>query len=140
MSIKANISAARETSKDMPRKDSLNQEIAIIDPASGRAIVTCRIYIPGSVAYCALWISAPDCYARGAGKAGGYGYHKPSAALQSAISDAGITLHGDVYGRESHKRRAYIDGVGDSAMVEALEAIARAATGKRRFIVHKAHP
>lgn len=138
--LKANISAMRETSKDMPRKDQLTQEIAVIDPATGRAIVKCRIYIPNSVAYCCLWISAPDCYGRGAGKVGGYGYHKPSAALQDAIDDAGITLHGDVYGRESHSRRAYIDGVGDSAMVAALEAIARSVTGKRRFIVHVAHP
>lgn len=137
--LKANISAMRETSKDMPRKDSLDKEIAVIDPVTGRSIVICRIYTPGSVAYCCLWIHGSNAYARGAGKAGGYGYHKPSAALQDAISDAGITLHGDVYGQESHKRRAYINGVGDSAMVTALEAIARAVTGKRRFIVHVAH-
>lgn len=140
MSLKANISAMRETSKDMPRKDSLDKEIAIIDPATGRAIVTARIYMPNSVAYCALWISAPNACARGAGKAGGYGYHKASAALQDAITDAGITLQGDVYGCERTNKRATINGVGDSAMLEALEAIARAVTGKRRFIVHVAHP
>lgn len=132
--LKANISAMRETSKDMPRKDSLDKEIAVIDPATGRAIVIASIYIPATVAYCALWIHGSNAYGRGAGKAVGYGYHKPSAALQDAISDAGITLH------ERTGKRAYINGVGDSAMVEALEAIARAVTGKRKFIVHIAHP
>lgn len=132
--LKANITAMRETSEDMPRKDSLDKEIAVIDPVTGRAIVIARIYIPASVAYCALWISGPNAYGRGAGKAGGHGYHKPSAALQDAISDAGITL------RERTNKRATINGVGDSAMVEALEAIARAVTGKRKFIVHIAHP
>ena len=137
--LKANITNARETNRNMHRKDSLHQEIAILDPSNGRAIVTCRTYIPGTVAYVLLWISGNGVYARGTGKAGGYGYHKPSAALDSAIGDAGITLHGDVYGGKRTDKRARISGVGDSAMVEALEAIARAVTGKRKFITHKAH-
>ncbi|MFX5068880.1 hypothetical protein ABTC68_19770, partial [Acinetobacter baumannii] len=66
-------------------------------------------------------------YGRGQGKAGGYGYHKPSAALADAISDAGIRLSRS------------ISGCGDDVMRDACEAIARALTGKRRFIVHVAH-
>lgn len=127
--MKANITAMRETPRNMHRKDSLDKEIAVIDPANGRAIVTARIYYPGSVAYACIWIaSTPKTpFARGTGKAGGYGYHKASAALAAAISDAGIVLS------ES------ISGVGDSAMRNACEAIARAVTGKRRLIVHEAY-
>lgn len=145
MTLKANISGLRETTRNAKRGDSLYREIVVLDPATGRAIVTARLYWPGEVTcYASVWIygnrGAVRSYGRGQGKAGGYGYHKPSAALADAISDAGITLHGDVYGREKTNARAYISGVGDSAMESACEAIARAVTGKRRFIVHTAHP
>jgi len=46
--------------------------------------------------------------------AGGGGYHKRSAAAGSAISNAGIVLSKD------------IDGRGDGAIREAVEAITRA--------------
>lgn len=138
--LKANIENMSETSRKMKRKDVLDKEIAVLDPKTGRAIVTARIYYPHSVAYACLWISGNGRYASGTGDAGGYGYHKESAALDEAIADAGITLHGDVYGRERTTKRAYINGVGDGAMLEACEAIARAVTGKRKFIVHVAHP
>lgn len=145
MTLKANISGLRETTRNAKRGDSLYREIAVIDPASGRCIVTARLYWPGDVTcYASIWIRGQNglmhSYGRGQGKAGGYGYHKPSAALADAINDAGITLHGDVYGRTASTAQASISGVGDSAMVAACEAIARAVTGKRRFIVHIAHP
>ena len=129
MTQKANITAMRETPRNMYRKDQLAREIAVIDPATGRAIVTARTYHPGSVAYACIWISSTERtpYARGTGKAGGYGYHKESAALAEAISDAGIQLSKS------------ISGVGDRAMRDACEAIARAVTGKRRLIVHEAY-
>lgn len=125
--MKANIAAMRETNRNMQRKDSLDLEIAVIDPVNGKSIVIARIYYPGTVAYACIWIKGKK-YARGTGKAGGYGYHKASAALASAISDAGITLS------ES------INGVGDSAMDRACMAIACAVSGKRKLILHRAHP
>ena len=127
--MKANINAMRETPRDMYRKDQLTREIAVIDRDTGRAIVTARTYCPGTVAYACIWIGSTSRtpYARGTGKAGGYGYHKESAALAQAISDAGIQLSQS------------ISGVGDKAMREACEAIARAVSGKRRLIFHEAH-
>lgn len=126
--MKANVTALRETTRSYGRRDNgFYREIAVIDPATGRAIVTAGFYMPGTTAYCALWINGNDRYGRGNGKAGGGGYHKPSAALSDAITDAGIELS------------ERISGVGDNAMNEACEAIARAVTGKRRFIVHVAH-
>ena len=55
-----------------------------------------------------------------AGRATGYGYHKASAALQAAFDSAGvgITLAG---------APASISGLGEAAMRDALEAVARAA-------------
>ena len=138
--IKANTAAMRETEKNFPRvTNGFHKEIAIIDPSTGRAIVVARFFQPGTQSTCLLWIHGKTAYGRGIGRAGGYGYHKSSAALDSAIRDAGITLHGDVYGREKTNRIASIGGIGESAMNEACESIARSVTGKRRFIVHIAH-
>ena len=126
--MKADINGLRETEKGYARRtNGFDREIAVLDPATGRAFVTARIYWPGSTAYCALWINGADKWGRGNGKAGGYGYHKSSAALGEAIRDAGIKLSQS------------INGHGDEAMKYACEAIARALTGKRRFIVHVAH-
>lgn len=126
--IKANVANIRETAKVGARKENgFHREIAVLDPATGRAVVTARLYYPGTVCYCALWVSGANTYGRGQGQAGGGGYHKQSAALAAAIDDAGIGLHRS------------ISGLGDQAMEEACEAIARALTGKRRFIVHVAH-
>lgn len=125
--MKADVSGLRETAKNARRQNGFYREIAVIDPATGRAPVVARIYWPGQTAYCSLWIGTGEKHGRGAGSAGGGGYHKASAALADAIRDAGITL------------TQSISGVGDQAMESACEAIARAATGKRRFIVHVAH-
>lgn len=126
--IKANVVNLCETDRTYGRHESgFYREIAVLSPADGHAIVTARIYWPGQTAYCALWISDKTRYGRGQGKAGGGGYHKASAALADAIKDAGVELDRS------------ISGVGDAAMEQACEAIARALTGKRRFIVHVAH-
>lgn len=126
--MKANVTGLRETKRTYGRRENgFHREIAVLDPATGRAIVTARLYYPGSTCYCAIWIGAGNEYGRGNGKAGGGGYHKQSAALADAIADAGIALSQN------------ISGAGDSAMTDACEAIAKAVTDKRRFIVHVAH-
>lgn len=91
-----------------------------------------------STVYASIWVNAPKkkAYVAGSGSAGGYGYHKESAAIGQAIDSAGIELYGDVYGRDDTKKnkRASIDGCGDSAIRDALSAIARAA-GYRKFTI-----
>lgn len=62
----------------------------------------------------------------GGGRAGGGGYHKPSAALCAALSDAGVNLDEN------------ISGAGDGAMEAAIEAIAKA-VGVKKPIIHVAH-
>lgn len=114
------------------RKESagLYRQISAIDPATGREIVCARIYWPGSVAYACLWVFGSRygaAYGSGAGKAGGGGYCKQSAALAVAIDRAGIVLDSS------------IDGRGTQAMRDAVETIARAVTGKRKVFVVEAH-
>ena len=68
-----------------------------------------------SVVYGSVWLSsspgAPGC--AGHGKAGGYGYHKCSAAIDQAFASAGVKLSQDISGR------------GESAIRAALEAVGR---------------
>ena len=77
-----------------------------------------------SVVYCSVWISKKGFYTSGRGSAGGYGYHKESAALDDALRSAGVTLDQS------------ISGVGERAMEDALVAIGRALgyRGKMRVI------
>ncbi len=75
-------------------------------------IIRCRLYAAKVRWYCCIWIQTETDYVSGSGYAGGYGYHKPSAAVANAIQAAGFVLSKD------------ISGVGDSAIEEAIQAIA----------------
>lgn len=97
-----------------------------------KAVVVARIYATKSTVYACVWINSSTyknrkgVYLSGGGKAGGYGYHRASAALQAALDDAGIVL------------TEAIDGRGESAMFDALAATAKA-LGYRKFHIHEAH-
>ena len=113
----------------------------IIDKHSERMIVTCSVYTGRSknsnTVHASLWVfniknpSFNSDYTSGTGKASGYGYHKASTAIDEAIASAGIELYGKPCASDSEnvdfKTRAYIDGVGDSAIESALLAIAYSA-------------
>jgi len=112
------------------KDDALQHEYSIIDPRTGAAIVTLRLYwTGGSRWYACLWILDYETrtYGSGSGYAGGYGYCKQSAAASSAIDAAGITL------------AQRIDGVGTEAIREALIAIAAKLHPRRKMILHHAH-
>lgn len=83
--------------------------------------ITLRLYGTGNKNFACLWIRGQD--RRGSGSAGGYGYHRPSAAVQEAITNAGISLANP------------IDGAGEEAVREALLAISKALKVKRPAIV-----
>lgn len=92
------------------------------------AVVTLRIYGTDARNYACIWTSgeAPEHSRNGSGSAGGYGYHRPSAAAQEAINNAGFVLS------------QRIDGVGDSAIESAVLAVA-AAIGFPDAVIHIAH-
>ena len=79
-----------------------------------------------SVVYCSLWANGKNRYISGHGHAGGYGYHKVSAAFQDALSSAGIKLVGDPYGRVDTAKQCSVSGVGDSGVNRACKAVAKA--------------
>lgn len=119
---------------------------AIIEPNRDRygshkrlagSTVELRLYGTGNQNFACLWVHLAGntktgnpfpngVYTQGSGRAGGYGYHRPSAAAQEAIYNAGFELS------ES------ISGVGDSAIEEALVAIAES-LGLSDFILVRSH-
>lgn len=61
--------------------------------------------------YCTIWAGNDAVHTAGHGSVSGCGYHKPSAALDSAFRSAGIEMD------------THIDGVGEAAMEAALIAL-----------------
>lgn len=88
--------------------------------------VDLRLYGTGRTNSACLWISHAGTYKTGSGSAGGYGYHRASAAAQEAIENAGVKL------------AQRIDGVGDNAIDDALCAIADA-LGITDYALHRTH-
>lgn len=88
-----------------------------------------------------IWARSPqgsgDAWASGRGSASGCGYHKESAAIESAIGSAGIELYGDPYKRDAtrNKTRAYFGGTGSSAYFEIFSAIAKARGFRGPFLL-----
>lgn len=97
--------------------------------ADMREIITLRIYSPrcrnASTILASIWVHdrKKGVERSGTGKATGYGYHKESSATAGAINSAGIQLTND------------IDGRGDTAITEALEAIARRLGYRKTLII-----
>jgi len=127
--------AARTKFTPSHRKEGkgFHKEFALVLPHTdcpggprANAIATLRIYWPGTVCYACLWINTEPVHTSGSGSAGGYGYCKMSAAAGEAIANAGITLSRS------------ISGVGESAVCEAMHAIA-AALGHPDALLHIAH-
>lgn len=81
-----------------------------------KTAVTIRVHGTKARNYCSVWIDDRPAqrHYSGHGWAGGYGYHRPSAALQVALKSAGVTLDED------------IDGRGEGAMRDAVIAICHA--------------
>jgi hypothetical protein len=116
--MKAQITAHLNNGKNLgDKKETISSKVLIAHtPENGfTELATCRWYMSRSAdgaspIYCTLWVYG-DKGTAGHGRATGYGYHKQSAAFQSACDNAGITLSSPV------------DGRGDSMVDEALIAI-----------------
>ena len=118
-----------DNAKNMNGEKELVQRIIVVDDAGSKlTIVDCRVYVGhsrnASTVYCSIWASGyindEWLWLSGHGKAGGYGYHKASAAMQNAITAAGFTL------TDENGDSMPINGRGDEAMRDATIAIAAA--------------
>ena len=112
------------------KKEQVGLQVAVgVYKGKLAEVIKARFYMgrasSASVVYCNVWVGmGPHLSedgeivyfaggASGKGSACGYGYHKMSAALAEALDSAGVKLDKD------------ISGVGETAMQEALTAIAR---------------
>lgn len=140
---------AKNNASTMDKKETVQTLRAVIAQKDKLIeLVDARLYMGrssrASTVYCSVWIHAKGIYVSGYGTASGYGYHKASAALASALSAAGFEFYGSTYGeprkwnydeqreytakelaairRKQNKSRCHFGGVGDSAMRDAVLA------------------
>lgn len=152
--LKAVFTEERSNAKNYGNEKEKVSQYLILDKKTECVAVDCRVYMgrsaSASTVYVSVWINLQKDkkpahweYAgtSGTGNASGYGYHKESAAVESALESAGVQLFGEVYSaavptdpkerakykRDIMKKRAYIGGVGDSAIKKALLSVAHAA-------------
>ena len=116
--------AARSNGKNLSRQKEMVSAMSAVAVINGkmREVVVARWYMArksdgASPVYASIWTYGAGFGISGHGRATGYGYHKASAALSTALESAGIVLS------------ERIDGLGDGAIRRALEAIARAIAG-----------
>lgn len=94
------------------RKENHYQGSYIIVDKALNVKLDCRVYGTAAKNYACIWMSGEGRMYSGSGDANGYGYHRTSQAVGHAIKGMGIELQQPIEGR------------GDSAMEEALKAIA----------------
>lgn len=138
--LRAELEQSQGTGRNLaPQKETLKilRLIARVEERLS-VVVDARFYAARrgdgmSPLYCSVWIRGKDFQTAGHGSAGGYGYHKMSAALAYALRDAGVHLYGSICVRDVspdvNDRPADIAGVGDQAMEASLVAIGNALEG-----------
>ena len=137
MKIKAQIVKKAENAKRPDNKELVSAYSLVVRLPSGelREVITVKCYMSrsasASVVHAVLWVRCKDGeWTSGSGSAGGYGYHKESAAIAGAVKSAGIELK-DLERNDDarHLPRHYFDfgGTGESYYPQVFDAIARAA-------------
>lgn len=132
MKIKASIVKKESNARRPDNKELVSAYSLVVRLPSGdmREVITVSCYMgrsaSASVVHAVLWVRCADGeWTSGSGSAGGYGYHKESAAIADAIKSAGIDLRDLENDRKDH----WFDfgGTGTSYYPQVLEAIVRAA-------------
>ncbi len=112
---------------DSYRKENKFSEGYCLMTKEGRTLADIRIYYhPGFVCYCCAWVKIGDTQYSASDKAGGYGYHKQSAAVFHTLYKMGFRF------KES------FDGGGNERITDALHAIAHYLELTDYFVI-KAH-
>ena len=143
MKIKAHIVKKVENARRPDNKELVSAYSLVVRLPSGelREVVTVKCYMGrsanASVVHAVLWVKCADGeWTSGSGHAGGYGYHKESAAIADAVTSAGIELQDLENDRKDHWFD--LSGTGTSYYPQVFEAIARAAgyCGRTLLINH----
>ena len=129
--MQATIKECRQNGKNMTgQKETVARYhvVGIDDKGAIVEAVACRVYMSrksdgASPVYASVWIHANGTYTAGNGRACGYGYHKESAAIGSAITSAGITLSEDIDGRGDSGTRAALIAIGEALGLKQVTVI-----------------
>lgn len=143
MKIKASIVKKQDNARRPDNKELVSAYSLIVRMPSGelREAITARCYMgrsaSASVVHAVLWVKCADGHwTSGSGSAGGYGYHKESAAIADAVKSAGIELK--ELDRTDRKDRWFdFGGTGESYYPQVFDAIARAAGYRGRTLLVK---
>ena len=109
------------------KKETIRQMVLITHKDGGfKEPVVVRWYMSrsgdgASPVYCSMWVNHHPYYVSGRGKAGGYGYHKASAAFQDACDSAGIELSQPVDGRGASLVKEAMFAIGEALGFEQSE-------------------
>jgi len=140
MKIKASIVKKAENARRPNNKELVSAYSLVVRLPSGemREVITVRCYMgrstSASVVHAVMWVKCADGHwTSGSGHAGGYGYHKESAAIADAVKSAGIELQDMENDRKDHCFD--LGGTDTSYYSQVFEAIARAADYRGRTLL-----
>lgn len=107
--LTAKLIEARQNGRNYGGEKEMHAAYSVVTVSKGelREVVTCRVYMgrsrSASTVYASLWANNGEQWTAGHGQAGGYGYHKESAAIDDAIRSAGFKLSHSVSGTGEHE-------------------------------------
>lgn len=108
---------------DHRKENNFREEYAALyidENGEMHTLVTLRIYSTERRSYACCWISCgfTQVWTRGSGYAGGYGYHRASAAADNALCAAGVSLSEDIAGRGDFAIREAVKAVGECLVID----------------------
>lgn len=96
----ATITGPAEGGKMLDKKPSRAFSfLAITTEGAPEEVARVLVWGTAARAYASVWLKAPGDWRGGHAHAGGYGYHRGSAAVNRALKSAGVVLADDIEGR-----------------------------------------
>ena len=123
----------------------MTRAISLVGTHNGqlKELICLRIYQgTGATVKANVWLQVAfpgeNFWRTGRGSAGGYGYCKHSAAIDEALTNAGIQLWGSPYASHrtvDYKKKASISGIGTSGIEAALLAVGKLIKPRGKFLI-----
>ncbi len=108
-----------DINRNNERKECISRRVLVVTLPDGKPCSKFEVNFfmsrsgdGASPVYCDIYFDACEKWISGSGRAGGYGYHKESAAFADACNNCGLLIDRN------------ISGVGNDAINQVLEAVA----------------
>lgn len=123
----------------------MTRAISLVGTYNGqlKELICLRIYQgTGETVKASIWLQVAfpgeHTWRTGRGSARGWGYCKDSAAVDEALTNAGIQLWGSPYAgsrKVDYKKQASISGIGTSGIEAALLAVGKLIKPRGKFLI-----